>query len=239
MKEEPSREPPRPPEPATGLALGVRCTFCHDALSRAEAVYCASCLAPHHAGCFGEHGRCSAPGCAETASVRRGERSRRAGAPLWSWALVLVLLGGVAALWREAMRAPTAQEAWRALGVSSRGDDPCAIEVYVVIEAGGVEMPMRAGDCAGVMIDPSGDQTTVRTVHVCADHPPLSGEDGLPVVIAPAGERVVMRHGARRVDVTPRDGVAVWIVADPATGGPSVSRGVNAPVWPPVPARAP
>lgn len=47
----------------------LSCTYCHDGLnpSAGQALaYCASCLAPHHRDCFDDHGRCSAPGCAET-----------------------------------------------------------------------------------------------------------------------------------------------------------------------------
>ncbi|MBX3472561.1 MAG: iron chelate uptake ABC transporter family permease subunit [Planctomycetes bacterium] len=59
---------------------------------RDEAAFCATCLAPHHADCFADHGHCAAPGCAERATVRAGVRppGRR-----WSrWALGF----GVAAL---------------------------------------------------------------------------------------------------------------------------------------------
>ena len=51
---------------------GVRlnCTYCKDHLSTLEAAYCASCLAPYHPECFGEHGRCAAPGCSELRVVQ-------------------------------------------------------------------------------------------------------------------------------------------------------------------------
>jgi len=52
------------------VKIAVACTYCHAALSRGEAVYCASCLAPHHDECFREHGRCTAPGCGEKLVVR-------------------------------------------------------------------------------------------------------------------------------------------------------------------------
>jgi outer membrane protein assembly factor BamB len=48
----------------------LACSFCHSGLVRSEAVFCASCLAPHHQDCFQEHGRCSAPGCGETQVVQ-------------------------------------------------------------------------------------------------------------------------------------------------------------------------
>jgi hypothetical protein len=52
------------------LRVTVSCSFCHDGLSRQEAVFCSGCLAPHHEECFLEHGRCSAAGCGETEIVR-------------------------------------------------------------------------------------------------------------------------------------------------------------------------
>ncbi|MCA8922182.1 MAG: tetratricopeptide repeat protein, partial [Planctomycetes bacterium] len=54
---------------ADSLPILLRCTYCHDQVAREGAAYCASCLAPHHASCFREHGQCSAPGCSETQVV--------------------------------------------------------------------------------------------------------------------------------------------------------------------------
>ena len=50
------------PEPSE---IGVRllCGYCHDGLQSDEALYCASCLTPHHSECYAEHGRCVAVGC--------------------------------------------------------------------------------------------------------------------------------------------------------------------------------
>lgn len=55
---------------APRLTLSLSCIYCHDALARNEAAYCASCLAPHHGDCFAEHGHCAAPGCDELEIVR-------------------------------------------------------------------------------------------------------------------------------------------------------------------------
>lgn len=52
------------------VAVGLRCTYCHDLLARGEGSYCATCLAPHHGDCFAGHGRCAAPGCGETLLVQ-------------------------------------------------------------------------------------------------------------------------------------------------------------------------
>jgi hypothetical protein len=64
--------PPR----GADLRIAVGCTFCHDFVEKPDAVFCASCLAPHHDECFVEHGRCSAPGCSETRTVKPRERTR-------------------------------------------------------------------------------------------------------------------------------------------------------------------
>lgn len=42
---------------------GERCPFCHDKVQAAdEKTACSGCMAWHHAGCWGEHGGCSACG---------------------------------------------------------------------------------------------------------------------------------------------------------------------------------
>lgn len=52
------------------IVIALACSYCHDSLTRGEASYCASCLAPHHTDCFQSHGRCSAMGCEETLTVK-------------------------------------------------------------------------------------------------------------------------------------------------------------------------
>jgi len=83
----------------------LSCTFCHDSLVRQAAVYCATCLAPHHEACFGEHGRCCILGCEETQVVRAGAidtpliqaTPKRRGFPRWAAvaASLLLLIGGL------------------------------------------------------------------------------------------------------------------------------------------------
>ena len=112
-----SQPDPAAPAGSTELTLGVRCSYCHDGLVRSEAGYCASCLAPHHADCFLEHGRCSVAGCDESALVQareaaelaaprldpaRGRRARRRRAA--ALAALAGLLVGAAAL--------TSQRGW-------------------------------------------------------------------------------------------------------------------------------
>lgn len=75
-------EEPTPPP----LDVRLRCTWCHDGLVSAGAVYCAACLAPHHEECFAEDGRCAAPGCGGRAVLRRepsrsGPGAERAASP--------------------------------------------------------------------------------------------------------------------------------------------------------------
>ena len=67
-----AEDAPGPDEAADAplISIALACSYCHDVLARAEAAYCASCLAPHHGECFSEHGRCAAPGCGETHWVR-------------------------------------------------------------------------------------------------------------------------------------------------------------------------
>ena len=62
----------RSPAAASDLAslISIACIYCHDGLARAEARYCASCLAPHHGECFEAHGHCAAPGCSEVLTVQ-------------------------------------------------------------------------------------------------------------------------------------------------------------------------
>ena len=66
--------------------IHLTCSYCRDQLTRADTVFCADCLAPHHADCFDTHGSCSTLGCAGAAVVRAGAnpsppRLRRLG--LW------------------------------------------------------------------------------------------------------------------------------------------------------------
>ncbi len=92
------------------------CCYCHAALDRTEAAFCASCLAPHHADCFAEHGRCAALGCEERATVRPGAPSSGRARPRGGdreprrrrWPILIVSLVGGGALaaaavgWAEA-----------------------------------------------------------------------------------------------------------------------------------------
>jgi hypothetical protein len=55
---------------AIGRQIALACSYCRDRTGRDAAVFCASCLAPHHRECFEAHGRCSLPGCEETRTVR-------------------------------------------------------------------------------------------------------------------------------------------------------------------------
>lgn len=86
---------------AVRLRVTVTCAFCHDGLSRDQAVFCAGCLAPHHEECFMTHGTCSVHGCGQTQVVKAGAPAplRRPG-PARKVALAgaAVLLAGLGAL---------------------------------------------------------------------------------------------------------------------------------------------
>jgi hypothetical protein len=53
--------------------ISLSCSYCRGVMTRTGAVYCASCLAPHHPECFAEYGRCSVMGCGERQIVRPAE----------------------------------------------------------------------------------------------------------------------------------------------------------------------
>ncbi|MCO5167704.1 MAG: zf-HC2 domain-containing protein [Planctomycetes bacterium] len=74
-------EPVRGAELDAQALISLSCSFCRGALVRADAVYCASCLAPHHPECWREYGRCSVMGCGEPRVVRPTGRPEVAPAP--------------------------------------------------------------------------------------------------------------------------------------------------------------
>ena len=89
------------PSAAVDLDVRLLCTYCKDGLGTTQAIYCATCLAPHHDDCFAEHGLCSAPGCVGRDVVRTAEPTRTATGPRRVGLLTLGLLlggGAVAAL---------------------------------------------------------------------------------------------------------------------------------------------
>lgn len=90
------------PAPLAKIEVRLLCGYCKDGLQTTDALYCASCLTPHHGECYAEHGRCVAPGCESQAVVGAREATQLPPRPrrLWSaalGALGLVALGGVAA----------------------------------------------------------------------------------------------------------------------------------------------
>ncbi|RMG10683.1 MAG: zf-HC2 domain-containing protein [Planctomycetota bacterium] len=103
--------------PAAAPAVRLRCTYCHDGIV-AGAIYCADCLAPHHADCFADHGACAAPGCGGTRRVGAAapDPKRRLGREAVLALMAAALSGGaVAALttrpWGNAGDAPTGARA--------------------------------------------------------------------------------------------------------------------------------
>jgi hypothetical protein len=96
--------------PQTALRILLACTFCHGALDRKEAVYCAACLAPHHQDCIETHGRCAATGCGETRSVAPRRVVTRTRSRLrWLAVVAVAAVGGggaIAALDRRPISVP-------------------------------------------------------------------------------------------------------------------------------------
>lgn len=125
------------PSPALASRITMRCVYCKDALERDAAVYCASCLAQHHADCFAEHGACSILDCPETRVLRPEElpkkRRRSRGRLFIGLALGLTTLGGVAA-WNAAgpklLEEPGELLTMTAPGVvSQQGPAPASVRV--------------------------------------------------------------------------------------------------------------
>jgi len=56
-------------------AVRLRCSYCHDDVTREDRRFCAECMAPHHGECWDEHGVCSASGCGEVEWIESRERS--------------------------------------------------------------------------------------------------------------------------------------------------------------------
>lgn len=92
--------PSTPVEVREVAGISLRCAYCHAALARDEAAFCAACLAPHHEECWVEHGRCTAPGCAETRVVRPREGAQRPSTNKYRatrrWSRLLVVTAGLA-----------------------------------------------------------------------------------------------------------------------------------------------
>lgn len=90
---------PAPPdavrERVRAQASPVRCPFCHDDVRVGEQrwVACAGCLARHHAGCWGEAGRCAA--CGDAASLAGGSPRSRAVAVVGVIGVMLLLFLGI------------------------------------------------------------------------------------------------------------------------------------------------
>lgn len=82
-------------------ASPVRCPFCHTDISpdATDWVACKACLARHHVGCWGEHGKCSSCAQDKFLPATPGRRERANARPSRPARIVkAVVLGGVLAL---------------------------------------------------------------------------------------------------------------------------------------------
>ena len=103
------------------VRVGLRCGYCHGALPREAGLFCAGCLAPHHAECWDAHGGCTAAGCGGRSAVRPQQRApeqvpllEHPGGPRrWRWVAATALLGTLGAAawsaWPGPVGLPSAQ----------------------------------------------------------------------------------------------------------------------------------
>jgi hypothetical protein len=166
---------------AAAPAISLSCTFCHARLERPEAVYCASCLAPHHSECFREHGRCATAGCAETNLVRAqpARPSRRRWTPLLALAVALPASAALVSLELRPRNAETTRPAPQAPPPSLAAPAPPA-PAPIGPSSGKTEGPSVAEPR---VIDPDGAQvsTDVRAAMNIVDS--ASARDGVVFVL--------------------------------------------------------
>lgn len=206
---------PAPPRPVPDLEVRLSCTYCHEALDRAGAVYCADCLAPHDRGCFLGHGACSAPGCGGTRVVEPREvRPPRPRARAWDLAGAVVFVGATAAVagWLATgfePRTPRRTEARPPGGPTSASPPPPAEPAPRSVRAGLDAAPRGAGSRAASWpdLEPVGEPLRFEVPGV---RPHV-----LPVVV---GDRAWLATGAALVEVDLLDG-AVRTIASPSGGG--------------------
>lgn len=198
------------------MAVALRCTFCHDALVRPDAAYCASCLAPHHADCFGAHGRCAAPGCAERASVRCGATAPRRW-PLVGAAAALAALAAAAGGYAGARPRALGPGPVRHVGAGA-GEDPCGEPLVGQLASGGVEVAVEVGVGSPLVVEPDVEEGLVRARS--GDERPAGSWRhtrvlGAPYLVAAEGTPLVLRLGGHALDVTPRPGGRVIVRVGP------------------------
>lgn len=200
------------------VKVGLRCCYCHDRLERGEAACCAACLAPHHAACFSEHGRCTTAGCGERLTVTPGppasgrERAARGDETLGLQVLLALTLlaGGSLALARRGPRPPRSEAPARGLRdddvfvshreLPTRRDDVCFVPVDELslrgapscplsLVSGGYEQPIALAPGGRLLLEAEGGFVTVRV----ADH---TGRRSLPLLVVSEKAPVCVRlHG--------------------------------------------
>ncbi|MDF1660856.1 MAG: hypothetical protein P1V97_03745 [Planctomycetota bacterium] len=101
MQKKPRPAAPILAEQSIGSLTGpikICCRFCKGAFARQEAVYCASCLAPHHVDCHQRHGQCSVLECRERRVVYSQVLQLKTKKTPLLFAAVIGCLFGVAAM---------------------------------------------------------------------------------------------------------------------------------------------
>jgi len=96
------------PAPVSEVEVRLLCGYCKDGLQTSDALYCASCLTPHHGECYAEHGRCVAAGCESRAVVGAQELPAPRGRRLrtLAWTLVGIASAGAVAAWAPSALTP-------------------------------------------------------------------------------------------------------------------------------------
>jgi hypothetical protein len=82
-------------ESVPAATILIACVYCKGRLERA--LYCASCLAPHHSDCWEEHGRCAACGTRLFVRAQSSLHPKRSRAGLLLASAAVVALGSVVA----------------------------------------------------------------------------------------------------------------------------------------------
>ena len=157
---------------AVGAKISLACSYCHDRTQRAELVFCAACLAPHHEECFAEHGRCSMPGCEERSTVRptaqsepepRAHRRRWRGRGLTVFALAVGLPAAAFGVYSaNAYKADAEAHAWELAQLAKTEQLRTELDAQLVESVATAEEIDRALERIERLIQPEGSIHEIR-----------------------------------------------------------------------------